>query len=523
MTTLSLKNNYYKTMAHWENLKSAVSGAIKENGEGAITGQLLQSTLNSIITNIGKYATFAGIATTKTRPGIIEGPVFYLANEVGTYSNFQLHDGTYPVIERENTLIIITNLSSFDTSQWFYGVISKGENVNVIDSGASDLDIADEKGNILVSFINGHIKTQNFNSEDENIKVADSEASDLDIADEEGNILASFSNGHIKTQNFNSEEGNGNVSIIDSGASDLDIADEEGNILASFSNGHIKTQNFNSEDASGDTTSASSPLKFLSYVTACTYSGNLMHISFDDTSTSISALFSGSYSSIYNVQFFADLKSLHETYGACFSLYVYAEKLANVSDKFKAEFQSAKTWLKWNFHALNDKKYDSSTNIASDYDLGINRLLTMVGHDIECLDHQMRANYWTLSLNNAKYVRDNEIHSSYIFCAKDPFSPSSGNYYLNDWQKQFVYNNGKFFDLDNRVIFIQTCARLDSDEYCLNSKKLIAANIKWQKNCEVLNHEWGFNKARMSNFLKWARDEMNFKFGFFDDIYKLNF
>lgn len=112
-----------------------------------------------------------------------------------------------------------------------------------------------------------------------------------------------------------------------------------------------------------------------------------MHISFDDTSTSISTLFSGNYSSIYNIQFFADLKSLHETYGACFSLYVYAEKLANVTDKFKTEFQDAKTWLKWNFHALDDKKYNNSINITDDYNLGISRLLTMVGNDKDCLDH----------------------------------------------------------------------------------------------------------------------------------------
>lgn len=363
-------------------------------------------------------------------------------------------------------------------------------------------------------FNNGKWKLFSNNiSETGNIKIDNSEDSDLDISDEEGNVLVRFNNGHIQTQNFNSKYEN--IKVIDNESSDLKISDEKGNVLASFVNGHIKTKNFNSED--------NFSAKFLSYVTACTYSGNLMHISFDDTSTSISTLFSGNYSSIYNVQFFADLKSLHETYGACFSLYVYAEKLANVTDKFKTEFQDAKTWLKWNFHALDDKKYNNSINITDDYNLGISRLLTMVGNDKDCLDHQMRANYWTLSLNNAIRVRDNETHSSYIFCAKDPFSPSSGNYYLNDKQQEFVYNNGKFFDLDNRVIFIQTCARLDSDTYCTNSKNLIAANIKWQKNCEVLNHEWGFDKTRMSNFLKWAKDEMNFKFGFFDDIYKLNF
>ena len=46
----------------YENLKSAIKQAIKQNGNQEITGDLLQSTLLSIVDTVGEGATFAGIA-----------------------------------------------------------------------------------------------------------------------------------------------------------------------------------------------------------------------------------------------------------------------------------------------------------------------------------------------------------------------------------------------------------------------------------------------------------------------------
>lgn len=75
-------------MTNWDILKSAIAETIKTNGNQEITGQLLQNALNSIVTSVGKNATFAGIATPATNPGAPDGPVFYLASTAGTYNNF---------------------------------------------------------------------------------------------------------------------------------------------------------------------------------------------------------------------------------------------------------------------------------------------------------------------------------------------------------------------------------------------------------------------------------------------------
>lgn len=72
----------------WTQLKNAINSAIKANDNQEITGQVLNNTLNTIVNNIGKYATFAGIATPSASPGVFEGPVVYFANTAGTYPNF---------------------------------------------------------------------------------------------------------------------------------------------------------------------------------------------------------------------------------------------------------------------------------------------------------------------------------------------------------------------------------------------------------------------------------------------------
>ena len=75
-------------MANWQILKAAIADVIKTNGNQEITGRVLQNVPNNIISNLGANATFANIATPSTNPGTPDGPVFYLATQSGTYSNF---------------------------------------------------------------------------------------------------------------------------------------------------------------------------------------------------------------------------------------------------------------------------------------------------------------------------------------------------------------------------------------------------------------------------------------------------
>lgn len=75
-------------MGNYEQLKAAIAAVIKANGMQKITGNVLQETLLSLVSNIGNNATFAGMATPDTNPGTPDQNIFYLAAQPGVYSNF---------------------------------------------------------------------------------------------------------------------------------------------------------------------------------------------------------------------------------------------------------------------------------------------------------------------------------------------------------------------------------------------------------------------------------------------------
>ena len=104
-------------MANWTILKAAIADIIKTNGNQEITGQLLQNVLNNIVSSVGENATFAGIAIPTTNPGAPDGPVFYLATEAGTYSNFSgivVSQGEAVILQWKNNAWV-KNTSGFAT------------------------------------------------------------------------------------------------------------------------------------------------------------------------------------------------------------------------------------------------------------------------------------------------------------------------------------------------------------------------------------------------------------------------
>ena len=75
-------------MANYSDLKSSIQSVIRQNGSNAITGQLLQNSLLSMIESLGANQQFAGIASPTTNPGTPDQNVFYIAATAGTYANF---------------------------------------------------------------------------------------------------------------------------------------------------------------------------------------------------------------------------------------------------------------------------------------------------------------------------------------------------------------------------------------------------------------------------------------------------
>ena len=75
-------------MSNYNSLKTTIDANIKQNGRQEITGQILNSVLNQMVTTLGAGYQFAGVATIDTNPGTPDAKVFYIANGKGTYEKF---------------------------------------------------------------------------------------------------------------------------------------------------------------------------------------------------------------------------------------------------------------------------------------------------------------------------------------------------------------------------------------------------------------------------------------------------
>ena len=75
-------------MSNYNTLKTTIDANIKQNGNQEITGQILNSVLNAMVTTLGTGYQFAGVATIATNPGTPDAKVFYIANGKGTYEKF---------------------------------------------------------------------------------------------------------------------------------------------------------------------------------------------------------------------------------------------------------------------------------------------------------------------------------------------------------------------------------------------------------------------------------------------------
>lgn len=75
-------------MGGYEVLKNAIQSVIKNNGREEITGDLLQDVLLSMVNIVGEGATYRGVATPATNPGVPDSRAFYLTAQGGRYGNF---------------------------------------------------------------------------------------------------------------------------------------------------------------------------------------------------------------------------------------------------------------------------------------------------------------------------------------------------------------------------------------------------------------------------------------------------
>lgn len=95
-------------MSQYQTLKTQIQQNIKQNGEGAIRGDILQTQLLDMINALGAGYQFMGVAT-PTNPGSAQTPdykCFYIATTPGTYTNLGglvVNDGEVAILKYDTS------------------------------------------------------------------------------------------------------------------------------------------------------------------------------------------------------------------------------------------------------------------------------------------------------------------------------------------------------------------------------------------------------------------------------------
>ena len=76
-------------MSNYNSLKATINANVKTNGNQEITGSIMNSVLNAMVTTLGAGYQYMGVAIPSTNPGTPDAKVCYVAATPGTYTNFK--------------------------------------------------------------------------------------------------------------------------------------------------------------------------------------------------------------------------------------------------------------------------------------------------------------------------------------------------------------------------------------------------------------------------------------------------
>ena len=234
---------------------------------------------------------------------------------------------------------------------------------------------------------------------------------------------------------------------------------------------------------------------------------SFMHISFDDVTTCFNNLKNNGYTSLYEEPFFNWLKTLHDNYGAKFSLYAYNDSLTSLPNTYAEEFLQAKDWLKIGLHATN-----SSSNFGSStYEQGKTAWNTFVDNVTRItgtylsVDRMPRLHTFAGSEEALKGMRDANYGAIGFLSADD----ARNSYYFEDEITTYLYSNDHITDYKNGLTFVATDLRTDwfagtsaSNEYREPTKDNVYdelveryTNVEYANSISsyiLFGHEWQF-------------------------------
>ena len=229
-----------------------------------------------------------------------------------------------------------------------------------------------------------------------------------------------------------------------------------------------------------------------------------VHFSFDDVYQCLKDIIDhvGSYHSIFENDMFAWMKEMHEKYGAVFSLYTFNEctelpeyDISDLPDDYVDELAACSSWLKFGFHAKNDKKKyseDEPNLIKADYEKFFRAIMYATGNKLACLDRVVRLGFFSGTKLNVQALCDCEQGILGLLTADNDEKRVS--YFLDGQKTEWLNKTGVYWE--DGLLFLRSQLRMElmikmgeytepkvielfAHEYCLkNESRLKGISIK---------------------------------------------
>lgn len=252
--------------------------------------------------------------------------------------------------------------------------------------------------------------------------------------------------------------------------------------------------------------------------TTQTHENRIMHISFDDVYECLYDITVNEYNSAFENTMLADLKKLHEEYGAVFTLNCFVKStkqssydISRLPSRYKDELSSCADWLRFAFHAQDDNTCydkDCAEEIAASYKIFTDAVLNLTGNP-KSIDTVTRLGFFTGNDANVNAIKNCDYGITGLLTADD----ERVSYYFSQDSNSFINTNDECYDIDKGLTLIRTHKRLESVKD--TEAELQKLDEYTGDMIEVFTHESEYSKVknRLKEYVQWANNR-GIGFGF---------
>lgn len=234
-----------------------------------------------------------------------------------------------------------------------------------------------------------------------------------------------------------------------------------------------------------------------------------MHISIDDTIDVFEDLTKNvdDYNSIFDNNTLNFFKTMHDKYGAKFSMYCFYKNgefdLSKATNKFSNEFKQNSDWLKFGFHTIDgESNYENTSKekAKDDYEKVVTQLIRITGSD-DCLDTIPRLQNFAGNKESILSMKNSSNGIEGVLSADD----NRLSYYLDKENSDYILTHDKYEDEANQIEFISTDLRLENFDNPYKELENRINNKDYSNSMsilEIFTHEVYLNDSNMKNKIK---------------------